>query len=165
MNRWMMGIALLGLATLATLSAPARAIAFVPTAMGPVVGAVDPDGVDGALSVGAEVSLERGGSPVHLEPNILYWSENGLSDVNPNFDVSYHFLPSTQVAPYVGAGLGLHFYSSDGPDDPGTDPGANFFAGVTLPAQSMRFFFEGRVAATDRSQAGILAGAMFYLGR
>ena len=162
MNRWMVGIALLAVAAL---SAPMRAAAFVPTAMGPVIGAVDPDGSEGALSVGAEVSFERGGSPVHLEPNILYWSENGLSDVNPNFDVSYHFLPSTQVAPYVGAGVGLHFYSSDGPGDPGTDPSANFFAGVTLPAQSMRFFFEGRVAATDRTQAGLLAGAMFYLGR
>lgn len=169
MNRWMADMnrrmAAVALLTLATLAGSAPASAFAPAAMGPVVGAVDPDGVEGAFSIGAEVSLEQPGSAVHLEPNLLYWSENGLSDVNPNFDVSYHFLPSSQVSPYVGAGAGLHFYSSDGPDDPGTDPGANFFVGVTLPAQSMRFFFEGRVAATDRTQAGILAGAMFYLGR
>ena len=150
---------------LLALAAPTPVLAYVPTTMGPVIGTTDPDGVDNALSVGAEVSFEQAGSPVHLEPNLLYWSENGLSDVNPNFDVSYHFLPSTQVTPYLGAGVGMHFYSSDGPDDPGSDPGANFFAGITVPAQAMRFFFEGRVAATDRTQAGLLAGAMFYLGR
>ena len=162
MNRSMAAIVLLAVAAL---SAPATVQAFAPTAMGPVIGTVDPDGVESSLSVGAKLSLEQGGSAVHLEPNLLYWTEDGLSDVNPNFDVSYHFLPSSQVSPYVGAGLGLHFYSSEGPGDPGTDPSANFFAGVTLPAPSMRFFFEGRVAATDRTQAGVLAGAMFYLGR
>ena len=162
MNRWMMGIAVLAITAL---SAPAPAGAFTATAMGPVIGTMDPDGVDGALAVGAEMSLEQGGSGLHIEPNILYWKEDGLSDVNPNLDFSYHFLPSTQVTPYVGAGLGMHFYDSEGSGDPGTDPGANFFAGVTLPAQSMRFYFEGRVAATDRTQAGILAGAMFYIGR
>lgn len=166
MNRRNLGLAILTAAALISVAALTNpASAFVPTAMGPVIGAVDPDGVEGALQIGAEMSLEQAGSAVHLEPNLLFWNENGLSDVNPNFDVSYHFLPAHQVSPYIGAGLGLHFYSTDSASDPGTDPGANFFGGVTVPAQSMRFFFEGRVAATDRTQAGVLAGAMFYLGR
>ena len=161
MKRLIVGIVLLFTLVIAA----GTAWAFAPTTMGPVIGAVDPDGTESALSIGAEMSLERAGSAVHLEPNLLYWSDSGLSDVNPNLDVSYHFLPSSQVSPYLGGGLGLHFYSSEGPGDPGTDPGVNLFAGVTVPAQAMRFFFEGRLAATDRTQVGILAGAMFYLGR
>ena len=159
--------ALLGVALLIPLllGSPTTAAAFGLTGMDAKVGIVDPEGVDGTLAVGAGLNFQQAGSHVHLMPNAMFWSENGLSDVNTNFDASYHFEPAGRVSPYLGAGLGMHFYSSDGPGDPGTDIGPNFFGGITLPMSGATLYFEGRAAMTDRSEFGLLTGATFYLGR
>jgi hypothetical protein len=154
----------LALAAFLTIGLPSHAGAYALGGVGPVIGAVDPDGSDGTVAIGANLDLDQADTQVHLRPNFIYWKENGLSDVNPNFDLYYHFAPAGQVSPYVGAGFGLHFYGTDGPGDPGTDPGANFFGGVLLPSRTMNLFFEGRYAATDRSQFGLFTGATFNVG-
>jgi len=147
------------------LGSPTTAAAFGLYGVDAKVGVLDPEGVDGTLAVGGGLNFQQAGSHVHLMPNVVFWSENGLSDVNTNFDASYHFEPAGRVSPYLGAGVGAHFYSSDGPGDPGTDVGPNFFGGLTLPMSGASFYLEGRAAVTDRSQFGLMTGATFYLGR
>lgn len=153
------------LAALLILMIPSTCDAFALGGIGPRIGAVDPDGVDGTLAMGMHLDFEKAGSRVHLLPNILFWEENGLSDVNPSLDVMYHFGAAGTVSPYLGAGVGVHFYGSDGPGDPGTDPSANFLGGLLLPARPMTLFIEGRAAVSDRDQFGILTGATFGLSR
>jgi len=149
----------------ALLAAPGASSAFTLNSIGPTIGATNPDGVDGTVMFGGDLNFEQSGSRVHLQPNLLYWSKEGLSDVNPNFDVLYHFEPAGRVSPYLGGGIGLHFYSEEGPGNPGTDPGANLFAGILIPSQSATFFVQGRGVLSDRNQIGILSGVLFSLGR
>ena len=160
---WMVGKGCLVLLVLATWSNAAHAYGL--TGVGGRLGTLDPEGRDGSLAAGAHLEFEQAESRVHMEPGFVYWSNDGLSDFNPNFDLSYHFLPAGRVSPYVGAGAALHFYSNDGPGDPGSDPGANFFAGVVFPSPSTRFFIEGRYAATDRSQSSLFGGVTLPLGQ
>ena len=159
--------ALLGVALLmpVLLGSPATASAFALAGADARVGLLDPDGVDGTIAMGAGLNLQQAGSHVHLMPNFIYWRESGLSDVNTNFDASYHFEPAGRVSPYLGGGLGMHFYSSDAPRNPGTDLGINFFGGVTMPVRGASLYLEGRTVLTDRSEFGLMTGATFYLGR
>ena len=159
----MAGIGCLALLALATWTSGAHA--FGLSGIGGRLGTLDPEGRDGSLAAGAHLEFEQAGSRVHMTPGFLYWSNDGLSDFNPNLDLSYHFSPAGRVNPYVGAGAALHFYSNDGPGDPGTDTGANFFAGVLFPTPSSRFFIEGRYAATDRSQSSLFGGITLPFGR
>ncbi|MGH7680951.1 MAG: hypothetical protein ACRENN_03085 [Candidatus Eiseniibacteriota bacterium] len=142
---------------------PSRAGAMDLWGIGPRIGSVDPDGMDQALTVGVHFDLQESGSRIHLIPNVMYWDQDGLADINPNMDAMYHFGSAGSVSPYLGAGVGLHFYSSDGPTDPGTDPSANFFGGVLVPARSMSWFFEGRAVVADRDEFGLLTGVTFPL--
>lgn len=153
-----------GLALLALVTWSNSAHAFGLSGIGARVGSVDPEGSDGTLAAGAHLEFEEAGSRVHMAPGLVYWSKDGLSDFNPNFDLFYHFSPAGRVSPYVGAGAAMHFYSSDGPGDPGSDFGANLFAGFIFPSSSTRFFVEGRYAATERSQASIFGGITLPIG-
>lgn len=146
--------------------APPCAAAYGLSAVGLRAGGVDPEGADGAFTVGGHLEFEESGTRLHLQPGVLLWSSRGLSDVNPNFDLMYHFQRAGSVSPYVGAGMGLHFYSIDlpGTNDTHTDIGANLFGGVLVPASSLRMFFEGRYVATDRSQTMLTGGVMIPVG-
>lgn len=152
----------LALLALATWSSGAHA--FGLSGVGGRVGAVDPEGGDGTLAAGAHLEFEESGSRLHVAPGFLYWGKDGFSDFNPNFDLFYHFSPAGHVSPYLGAGVGMHFYSNDGPGDPGSDFGANLFGGVIFPSSRTRFFIEGRYAATDLSQASIFGGITLPIG-
>lgn len=146
------------LVALFVLLAPSTSDAFAVGGIGPRVGVVDPDGMDGTFAVGMHLDMQQPGSQVHLMPNVMYWDEGGLSDINPNFDAMYHFGAAGAVSPYLGGGVGVHFYNSDGPVNPGSDPSANFFAGLLIPSRSMSLFFEGRAVVADRDQFGVLTG-------
>jgi hypothetical protein len=150
---------------LALVFVPSSSSAFGLSGIGGRVGSVDPDGADGAVTVGGHFEFEESGSRLHLQPGVMFWSADGLSDVNPNFDLMYHFSPSSSVGPYLGAGAGAHFYSFDvpGADDSDTDFGANLFGGVLFPTRSLRFFAEGRYVASDRSQVMITGGVTMPL--
>lgn len=160
------GIALQGAALLVALALmiPSTSNAFSLGGIGPRIGMIDSDGTDGAFAAGLHLDFEKAGSRVHLLPNILFWGESGLSDVNPNFDLMYHFGHAGRVSPYLGAGVGMHFYSSDGPSDPGSDVSANFFGGILLPVRPMMLFVEARTAVSDQNQFGILTGMTFKIG-
>jgi hypothetical protein len=157
---------LLGVVTVAVgVACAPHAYAYGLSTIGARVGALDPEGRDNSLAVGGQLDFASSESRLHLAPGFIYWSNDGLSDLNPNFDLYYHFAPAREVSPYIGAGLGVHLYSADGSDDPGSDVGANLFGGVLLPAGSSHFLIEGRYAATDRSQASVFAGVNVPIGR
>jgi hypothetical protein len=150
---------------LLVLFAPSTSDAFSIAGIGPRIGAVDPEGMDGTFAVGVHFDFENAGSRLHFIPNVLYWDGDGLSDMNPNLDLYYHFSPAGHVSPYLGAGVGMHFYSSDGPSDPGSDPSANFLGGVLIPVHPSTLFFEGRYAVSEMNQFGLFAGVTFSLGK
>lgn len=154
----------LALVLAALLVAPWSANAFGLSGIGARVGDVDPDGAGNALMVGGHLEFEESATRFHLQPGLMYWSADGVNDVNPNFDVMYHFSPASSVGPYLGAGAGMHFYSYDRSDFNNTDVGANLFGGVVFPAASQRWFIEGRYVATDRSQTMISGGVTLPLG-
>jgi hypothetical protein len=145
-------------------------VAFVPavhayelTGGGGKLGVVDPDGrMDGTAEYSAHLEFEEPGSHVHLVPNLTYWNDDGLSDVNPNFDLYYHFVPEGSISPYVGAGMGIHSYGIEGPADGDTDLGANVFGGLRFPGEKAHFFMEGRYVASDLSQVGVRGGVTIH---
>ncbi len=141
-----------------------NASAFGLTGAGGRLGYVSPDGVDGTAAFGGHLEFQQSGSRWHLQPNVMFWSQDGVSNINPNFDVYYHFEPMGVVSPYLGAGLGVHILEFDGGGDR-SDVGANLFGGVTFPMASSNLFLEGRYAATDLSQFGINGGVTFLLPR
>lgn len=155
------GIVVACLAVLLTASWTTPASAFGLSGAGVRLGTTDPEGADASLSGGGHLEFEEFGSRVHIQPSILFWSNDGVTDVNPNFDLYYHFAPSGRVSPYVGAGAAVHMYSADGPGDPGTDLGLNLFGGATFPMGSTRLFAELRYSATDLSQTSFYGGVTF----
>jgi len=158
-------VALLVLA-LACLYAPSTASAYGLSAIGARIGSVDPDGAGSALEIGGHLEFEQSGSRLHMQPGVMYWSSDNVSDVNPNFDLMYHFASAGRVSPYVGGGAGLHFYNVDTPfgSSGNTDLGANMFGGVLVPMSDVRLFGEARFVASDRSQFGITGGVTMPFG-
>jgi hypothetical protein len=158
--------AALMLAFLCVTLAPSPAGAFDLTGVGARIGNVDPDGAGDTFMAGGNLELEQNGTRLHLEPGLMVWSSDGIRDINPNVDLMYHFAPAGRTSPYVGAGLGMHFYSIDlpGPNDQSSDLGANFFGGVLVPMNSLRLFGEARYVATDRSQFMIAGGVTLPIG-
>jgi hypothetical protein len=145
---------LLGLGT------PAVSRAFGVSGFGGKIGYVAPEDLDGTLTIGAHVELERPGSRLHLLPNLMYWSSDRVSDLNPNFDLYYHFNAEGLLTPYLGAGLGLHAVSVD--DNSDLDLGANIFGGMRFPGPSTHYFIEGRYAATDFPHFALVGGMTFH---
>jgi hypothetical protein len=151
------GLALFGLAVFVPV-----AYAFGLTGGGGKLGVVDPEGrMDETAAFSAHLEFEEPGSKVHLIPGVGYWNQDGVSDVNPNLDLYYHFLPEGRVTPYVGAGMGLHAYDFDSGADE-TDIGANLIGGVRVPLQKSHFFMEGRYVASELSQFGIAGGVTIH---
>lgn len=156
------GIAVACLALLLCIGVTSSASALGLSSAGVRLGATDPEGGDASLSGGAHLEFEEFGNHFHLTPSVLFWSNDGLTDINPNLDLYYHFAPAGRVSPYVGAGAAVHAYSADGPGDPGTDLGLNLFGGVHFPTGgASRFFGELRYSATDISQTSFFGGFTF----
>jgi hypothetical protein len=156
---------ILALACLGTIHS--NASAFGLSGIGARVGEVDPEGAGSAFAVGGHLEFEQGGTRLHVQPGVMYWSKDGVRDINPNFDLMYHFAPAGHVSPYVGAGPGLHFYSVDlplGGSASNTDFGMNLFGGVLVPTGSMRLFGEARYVATEDSQFSITGGVTLPFG-
>src|SRR5258706_10146399 len=101
-------VALLVLA-LACLYAPSTASAYGLSAIGARIGSVDPDGAGSALEIGGHLEFEQSGSRLHLQPGVMYWSSDNVSDVNPNFDLMYHFPSARPVRPYFSGWAGVSF--------------------------------------------------------
>ena len=125
---------------------------------------IDPEGTEGTMTYGATLDFEKAGTKFHLVPNVMYWSEDDVSDVNPNFDVLYHFSPAGRIGPFAGAGLGMHFYDQEVAESD-SDYGVNLFGGLMFPTSLATFTVEGRAVMSDNNQFGIITGATFNLGR
>jgi hypothetical protein len=160
-------VAALVFALAAFVIAPGSAGAYGLSAVGFRVGDVDPDGVGSTVAAGAHLEFEQSGTRVHLQPGLMFWSDEGVRDVNPNFDVMYHFAAPGRVSPFLGAGAGMHFYSIDlpgGGNDNHSDLGANLFGGVLVPTGNLRLVGEARYVATDRNQFLLTGGVTLPLG-
>jgi hypothetical protein len=152
------------LAAIALLS-PSWTHAYEMSGVGFKLGYVSPEDLDGTVNVSGHLEFEESGSRVHLLPNVAYWNSDFVSDVNPNFDLYYHFEREGSVTPYIGGGVGIHVLSFDVPegfDDSETDFGVNAMLGVRFPSTNNHIFVEGRAAITDVSQLAILGGITFH---
>lgn len=148
-------------------AAAAPAGAFGLSGVGLRAGLLDPEDMDATLALGGHMEFEERGTHFHLQPNLLYWSSDNVSEFNPNFDVYYHFAPTGSVSPYLGTGLGIHVVNFDlprGVDDDETDAGLNIFGGLLFPGRSADFFIEGRAALSEWDTTSITAGITFKVG-
>ena len=148
-------------AGLAALSSAAGAQSYHLTGVGGKIGFMTPENLDGTGTVGAHLEFERGGSQLHLLPNVMYWKSNSVSDVNPNMDLYYHFASEGAVSPYLGAGVGMNFENDH--DRSRNNLGANLFGGFRFPTPARTGFLEGRYTASDRSQFALLGGMTFNM--
>ncbi len=137
------------------------AFAFTLHGIGGKAGVTDPENGDMTPVGSIHLEFEQGGTRWHMLPSVRFWSENGVSDVNPNLDFYYHFMPPGAITPYLGAGVGVHAYSVDHGEN-NTDLGANVFGGLRFPASHVHFFAEARYAATDLSQFDLVGGITFH---
>jgi hypothetical protein len=140
---------------------PVTSHAFEMTGAGGKVGYASPEDLDGTAMVGGQVELEQSNTRIHLVPNLMYWKVDGVSDVNPNFDVYYHFRPEEKPSPYLGGGVGINRSHSEGTDRTDTNLGANVIGGMRFPAGSHNYFVEGRLTASEVSQVSLLGGITF----
>ena len=156
-------LAVLSFATLvATAPAPALGAGYGVTGFGGKIGYTTPENLDGTTIVTGHAELERAGSALHLLPSLSYWNTNGVSDVNPNLDVYYHFAPEGQATPYVGGGFGLNLYDRERGGSE-THPGINLIAGLRIPGPSSHYFVESRYMASDRTQFSVVGGVTMHL--
>jgi hypothetical protein len=146
----------------ALVAIPVTAHAYKVSGVGAKVGYASPEDLSGTAMVGGHVELEQGGTRIHLMPNVMYWKTNDVSNVNPNFDLYYHFRPEGTVTPYLGAGVGLHINHFDDTDRTDTNFGANFIGGVRIPGGGNHYFIEGRLTASDVSQVAVMGGMTFH---
>ena len=144
-----------------SLSAPRTARAYHLTGLGFQAGIVDPEGLSTTARFAGHLEFEKAGSHLHLVPSVAVWSNQGVRNINPNFDLYYHINHADVISPYVGAGLGVHAYHFDAPSTSKTDIGANLFGGLLFPGHTTRFFLEGRYVVTDRAQPMLMAGLTF----
>lgn len=136
------------------------ASSFELTGAGGRLGSTSSDDANASLAGGGHLEFEQAGSRIHIMPSVLFWSNDGLSDVNPNLDLYYHFSPPGRVSPYLGAGAAMHIYSAD-VGNPGTDVGLNLFGGALFPMGRSRLFGELRYSATSNAQTSFYGGVTF----
>ena len=139
----------------------AAARAFTLSGFGGKLGYSTPENLDGTAMIGAHMELEQSGTRLHLIPNLMCWKVNGVSDVNPNVDLYYHFVPEGLITPYLGGGLGLNMYDRERRSS-NTEVGLNLFGGLRMPGPYSHYFVEGRYTASDISQFSVLGGVTFH---
>lgn len=136
--------------------------AFGMSGFGAKLGVTDPSDLGATLTLGAHLEFEQPGTQVHLLPSLMYWSSDDVTDVSPNFDVYYHFQSEGMVTPYVGGGLGMHFFNNSRTDRSKSDLGANLMGGLRFPAAASHYFLEGRYTVADISQFAVLGGITLH---
>ncbi len=153
---------LAALVLVALCAVPSVSHGYGVSGAGGKLGYTAPEDRDGTMMLGGHVELEKTGTRLHLLPNVMYWKVDRLSDLNPNFDVYYHFGREGRVTPYLGGGLGLNLRHSDVTERSNTDLGANLMGGFRFPGRSNHYFLEGRFTASDVSQVAVLGGITFH---
>src|SRR6266478_1770983 len=95
-----------GLLVAGMCTVPTNARAYDMSGAGGKMGFISPEALDGTVMIGGHMEFEQSDTRLHLVPNLMFWRVDRVSDVNPNFDVYYHFDSQGQTTPYVGGGLG-----------------------------------------------------------
>ena len=139
-----------------------EANAFGMSGFGGKLGYVSPEGVDGTFAIAGHLEFEEPGSRIHLIPSVMYWNSDDVSDLSANADAYYHFYPEGSVTPYLGAGLGVNFFSNDRTDRSDTELGANLIGGLKIPGNNAHYFMETRLTFSDITQLGLLGGVTFH---
>jgi hypothetical protein len=147
---------------IALLAWPVIAGAYGLSGVGGSLGYASPENYDGTASLGVHAVLEKPGSKLHMDPNMRYWNVNGVSDLAPNMDLTWHFRPESHWTPYVGGGMGVNFVHQRALDRSDTDLGVNAIAGVRFPSAANRVFLEGRYTASDINQVSLQTGITFH---
>jgi opacity protein-like surface antigen len=140
--------------------------------------------------IGGHVDLGEFSPGFQLIPELQYWSVSKdinsvnwkFSDFAINGNVHYNFAMQGSVKPYVGAGIGVNFWSStvDVPasvifgvpygggsfTDSGSRFGLNIMGGANFAAGNLTIFPELRyVLASDINHLIVKVGVTFPLGR
>ena len=147
---------------LALVVLPRATQAYEVSGVGGSIGYATPENLDGTTAVGLHAVLERPGTRLHLDPNMRVWNVDGVRDVAPNMDVTYHFTSERRWTPYVGGGLGVNFVHDRNIDRSSSDLGMNVIGGVRFPAAANRYFVEGRYTASDVNQVALVTGITFH---
>jgi hypothetical protein len=153
--------------TLVVALLPVAAHAARITHLGPRAGfAFDPD----QFTFGGQMDIGPLAEDFTFNPNLELGVGDDMTVVALNLDGQYHLnLQNSNVRPYFGAGLGVNFFSWDGPpgsngDNSDTELGMNLIAGLGFPMQnSNRFFTELRFGIGDIPDLKLMAGWGFPL--
>ena len=152
---------LLALALLAVL--PAISLAGPFTAYGPEFGFTQsPD----QFFLGGH--LKWGGVAEQLDfvPGVDLGFGNNSTIISLNGDLHYRFATKTSWRPYLGAGMGIHFISTNnnGPtaDNGSSETGGHFIVGADVLAKGgSRFFTEMKLGFSNSPDMKIAAGFNF----
>jgi len=148
--------------TMTLLAWPGLTHGYGLTGVGGSLGYANPEDLDGTTALGVHAVLEQQGTRVHLDPNMHYWHVNGVSDVSPNMDLTYHFRPEDRWTPYLGGGVGMNFVHNRRIERDKSDLGVNAIAGLRFPASAGKYFLEGRYTASELSQVSLATGITFH---
>ncbi len=152
---------------------------FGPKGVGGFLGYVDPEHVGGTIGFGAVVDMGTVVPLLGVDLEALYWSksegpagdENTWRDLVLAVHLKYRLpVSSASLKPYVGGGIGPHFYKHEsertGRSDTDTKFGLHLLAGAEYQvAPRVTAFGDWRYAlVSDINQFAIFAGAKFKLG-
>jgi opacity protein-like surface antigen len=142
--------------------------------LGGTVGFVDPEGASSTVSLGLFVDAGTIAPSLHVKPYMQYWSvgaSSGGYDINKSdlafaLDLNYDFpIQGSRVTPYLGTGLGLHFFDTDasvpgGTNTSDTKVGIDLQGGITSPVMpNFNLFAETRYTfISDDGEFNILGG-------
>ncbi len=157
----MMRRALLALALVAVLPAAALANSFA--AFGPHFGfSSGPD----QFVVGGQLQWGDIAPSLDFVPSLDLGFGDNSTVISINGDFHYRLDTGTKWQPYLGGGVGVHFFSFDnagpGVDDSRTDTGGHFILGADVATKtSSRFFVEARLGFSGSPDFKALAGWSF----
>lgn len=151
------------------------------------LGLIDVDGMGGTAGFGVRADMGTITPRIALEPNLEYWSNSegvsgasvSLRDVSIGARAKYMFQATNpNLRPYVGAGLGLHFFKAEAEvydafsgqtlesEDSATKLGFDIGGGIAnaLSAQTDLFAEAWYTAVSDFDHMGIRVGFMRAFG-
>lgn len=151
---------LLALAFLAALPAASFAGSF--TAFGPHLGfSQGPD----QFVIGGHLQWGDVAPQLDFVPSVDLGFGDNTTLVSLNGDFHYRIDTNTTWQPYVGGGVGIHFFSFDngiGNNDSDTEAGGHFIAGADVATKGhSRFFAEIKLGFADSPDFKALAGWSF----
>ena len=147
------------------LPAATPAHSAVVTGGGPRVGfSLDPDQV----VLGGQLVIGEVAPRMTFDPNMEIGLGDNVTTVGLSFDLHYHFaLENSEWRPYLGAGIGVHFFDVDTPpgiDGSSSEVGGNIIVGAGVPTRSgTRFFTEMKFGIGDIPSLKMLAGWVFRM--